>query len=167
MIERLIKSVGSRYVPEWAVHWSDLDQERRDELLARAPILKEDHFDWLLFGSLPRTATTWWTDRPPAINPDKSTAEPVRGVGPDGREYEWNPPIPPAGKMVENFGRNPPRVGYRAETNADGDIDRFGARFDDGVNQETAQRDWYITFPAFRAGSKTSFFEELWRCMRG
>lgn len=166
MFERLIKSVGSHYVPEWAVHWSDLDPERRDELLARAPILKENHFDWRILGSLPRTATTWWTDRPPAIKTDTTTAEPVHGVGPDGKEYQWNPPIPPPGKRVENFGGTPPHVGYRAETNEGGDIDRFGARFDDGVNQETGQRDWYITFPAFRAGSVTSFFAEIWRCSR-
>lgn len=148
--QSLIKRLGSRYMPANAIHFSDLTPDQQAAMLARAPILNEKHFDWL-FLRIPRTFTTWWVPYPP----QKIRGNAVESVwlAEDGSEHMYCKPIPQPGEWFENAGRTEDIVGYRAETDSEGNINRWGARFDDVDN--------YVSFPTFRAGSVTNFIKEL------
>jgi hypothetical protein len=151
-MESLIRKLGSKYMPPNAVHFSNLTAEQQAQLVERAPILKERHFDWL-FLQIPRTYTTWWVPYPP--RKIRGNAKEVVWIAEDGSEHFYSKPIPEPNEWFENPGKTPEIVGYRASTDAKGQINRKGARFDDV--------DGYMTWPTFRAGSITNFFSELFR----
>ena len=152
MNQALIRRLGAKYMPPNAIHFSDLSPEQQARLLERAPVLKEPHFDWALF-QIPRSWTAWWVPYPP--RKIRGNAREVVWVAEDGTEHLYCKPIPVPGEWFENPGRTPDIVGYSAKTDANGSINRSGARFDD--------LDGYMTWPAFRAGSFTNFFRELFR----
>jgi hypothetical protein len=151
VIEELIKRLGAKYMPEWAVHFSDLSPEDQQDMLERIPILGEKHFDWWLLGGVDRRATAWSVDKPPVKK--RGTAPEALWTSDDGSTHSYCKPIPPPGTWFENYGRTPDVVGYWAETDNDGNINRKGARFDDV--------DGYMTWPSFRAGSFTDFLRKL------
>lgn len=148
--QSLIRKLGARYMPENAVHFSDLSVERQAYMVARAPILTANHFDWLFF-KLPRTWTTWWAPYPP--RKIRGNADEVIWDSGDGLEHWYCKPIPAPGQWFENPGRTYDITGYRASTDENGGINRSGARFDDV--------DDYYTYPSFRAGSITDFLRNL------
>lgn len=151
--ENLIRFLGDKFMPPNAIHFSQLSKAHQLEMLDRAPILKENHFDWWLFGSIPRTATTWYVPFPPRKirgNAEESTWS--NGA----LDFPYCKPIPKPGQWFENAGRTEDIVGYWAYTSPDGEINRWGARFDD--------IDGTMNWPSFRAGSFTNFLQELfWR----
>lgn len=148
--ESLIRKLGSKYMPANAVHFSDLSPVEQEALLERAPILRENHFDWL-FLKIPRKWTTWTVPFPPRMV--RGNADEVVWIAEDGSEYLYCKPIPAPGQWFHNAGRTDDIVGYRASTDHSGNIDRSGARFDDVDN--------YMTWPTFRAGSMTDFLRSI------
>jgi hypothetical protein len=150
--QSLIRSLGSRYMPPNAIHFSELSAERQAAMLERAPILREKHFDWL-FLKIPRTFTTWWVPFPP--QKIRGNAQEVVWIAEDGSEYPYCKPIPEPGEWFENAGATEDIVGYHADTDSAGNINRSGARWDDV--------DGLMNWPSFRAGSVTNFFAELFK----
>lgn len=148
--QSLIRMLGSRYMPANAVHFSDLDVEQQADMVARAPILTKNHFDWLFF-KIPRTWTTWWVPYP--ARKARGNADEWIWDNGDGEKHLYCKPIPEPGQWFQNPGRTDDIVGYRASTDYSGKINRSGARFDDVDN--------YMTYPSFRAGSITDFLRNL------
>lgn len=149
-IQAAIKSVGSRYMPPNAIHWSDLSEEQRAKLLVKAPDLNKTHGDWLLF-KIPRSWTTWLAPFPP--RKIVGNAVEVMWKAEDGTEHPYCKPIPLPGEWFETAGRTPDIIGYHADTTLDGLKNRTGARFDDEAG--------YMTWPTLRQGSITNFFKQL------
>jgi hypothetical protein len=152
LTQSLIKRLGSKYMPPNAIHWSELPPERQQAMIERAPILKENHLDWLFF-RIPRMWTTWWAPYP--ARKIRGNAQEVIWTAEDGTEHPYCKPIPLPGEWFENPGRTDDIVGYHAETDIEGNINRRGARWDDS--------DAYYSYPSFRAGSFTDFFRELFK----
>ena len=108
---------GRAFGPPGLRHFSELSLAEQQELLARAPVLRTNHDDFLRpFQWIPRTVTTW-------IGPAPTYADILLG-NVSGEPTTVLKPIPNAGDWWVIRGG-------MSSTSAEGVHDRIGWRFDD------------------------------------